>query len=131
MAKDSEMYDFMVREVISRGGASFEVIDRVTGETLMHQFRQVNMDPFYPIAATFLIAHIFVFVMSRLGVLTFDLIFFVEIAILCILALLYRMLRRDMVFFETNRRRSIFEVMRFLRPRNEREKEQLSADWVD
>jgi hypothetical protein len=79
----------------------------------------------------FLISHIFIFICLKMGMITPDIVFFIEIGTLILLTMIYRLLRKDSLVFETTRRRSIFEVMRFLRPRSEAEKEQYNTDWVD
>lgn len=129
MSGREQIYDFMVREVLSKGGVTFEIVDRVTGETLSREYHNKGGDPYYLIAAVFLISHIFIFIALRLNVITAEIVFFLEIGILVLLTMIYRLLRRDTLMFETGRRRSIFEVMRFLRPRSDAEKEQYSVDW--
>jgi hypothetical protein len=131
MSGREQIYDFMVREVMSRGGITFEVVDKVTGDTLTKEYHRAGNDPYYMIAAVFLISHIFIFICLKMGIITPDIVFFIEIGILILLTMIYRLLRKDSLVFETTRRRSIFEVMRFLRPRSEAEKEQYNTDWVD
>ena len=62
MSGREQIYDFMVREVLSSGGITFEVVDRVTGDTLLKEYHQSKSDPYYLIAGVFIISHIFIFI---------------------------------------------------------------------
>ncbi len=131
MSGREQIYDFMVREVLSSGGITFEVVDKVTGDTLVKEYHQSRSDPYYLIAGVFIISHIFIFICLKMQIITADLVFFIEIGVLALLTMIYRVLRRETLVFEITRRRSIFEVMRFLRPRSDSERGQYETNWVD
>lgn len=102
----------VLKELDFREGVSFPLVDRAVTRVLNQDAPEEISDPFWPIAGTLLIGHIFCFVLEAVGAFTFEIVFLSDILILSILCLVYRPLRRRADEREALRRELLFTLNR-------------------
>jgi len=102
----------VLKEIDFRSGVSFPTVDKAVERVLERESKQELNDPFWAIAGTLLIAHIFCFLLEYVGAFDVGVVFLSDILILSLLCLIYRPLRRRADEREQLRRELLFTLNR-------------------
>ncbi len=118
----------VLEEIDFRSGVSFPTVDAAVERVLDREDHQDIADPFWAIAATLLIAHVFCFLLDYLGAFDVGVVFLADVLILSILCLVYRPLRRRLDKRESLRRELLFTLNRHSVAAENRRRDQLHEE---
>ncbi len=134
MKRGGDVLFRVLEEIDFRSGVSFPTVDRAVERVLNREEKLELSDPFWAIAGTLLIAHVFCFLLEYLGAFNVGVVFLADVLILSVLCLVYRPLRRRADQRETLRRELLFTLNRHSvaaeTRRRDRHEEDLSATLV-
>ena len=112
MKRGSDVLFKVLEEIDFRSGVSFPTVDKAVERVLERESPQEISDPFWAIAGTLLIAHVFCFLLDYVGAFDVGIIFLSDVLVLSLLCLIYRPLRRRVDQRDQIRRELLFTLNR-------------------
>jgi cbb3-type cytochrome oxidase subunit 3 len=111
MRSDGDVLFRILEEIDFRSGVNFPQVDAAVSRVLDQEAEQ-TCDPFWIMIGVLLIGQLSFFVLQSVGAFSAPMVFLAEVLLLCILATVYRPLRRQAEEQEALRREILFTLNR-------------------